>query len=84
MKTWKGKVIEVVLPNTMVLEVADCDPLVQGNTVQGITKPATLVTGAVVTVPGFIEIGEKIKVDTRDGGRYISREGSFSTKSKDE
>ncbi|KAA8494348.1 Elongation factor P [Porphyridium purpureum] len=59
-----GTVLSVDIPKTMVLEVAETEPGVQGNTVQGGSKPATLITGAVVKVPLFIVVGEKIKVDT--------------------
>ncbi|HWU23762.1 MAG TPA: elongation factor P, partial [Nocardioides sp.] len=46
---------------------------VMGDSATGRTKPATLETGAEIQVPLFIENGEKIKVDTRDGGSYLSR-----------
>jgi elongation factor P len=45
---------------------------VRGDTVSNVTKPATLETGAVVQVPLFVNVGEKIKVDPREA-RYISR-----------
>ena len=54
------------------LEVVEADPGVKGNTAQGGSKPATLETGAVVQVPLFIQLGEKIKVDTRSH-EYLSR-----------
>ena len=47
---WNGKCIGVTLPNTMDLKVVDTEPGVKGNTAQGVPKPATLETGAVVTV----------------------------------
>jgi elongation factor P len=59
-------------PDHLVLEVAQTDPGVKGDTAQGGSKPATLESGAVVTVPLFINEGEKIKVDTRNG-TYIER-----------
>jgi elongation factor P len=55
-----------------VLEVTDTDPGVRGDTSGGGNKPATLSTGAVVNVPLFINIGDKLKVDTRSGD-YVSR-----------
>ena len=55
-----------------MLEVIDTDPGVKGDTATGGTKPATVETGAQVMVPLFISIGEKIKVDTRDGS-YLGR-----------
>ena len=54
------------------LEVTETDPSFKGDTVQGSTKPATLETGAVVSVPMYIEVGEVLQVDTRDG-RFIKR-----------
>ncbi len=54
------------------LEVTDTEPGFKGDTVQGSTKPATLETGAVVQVPTFINPGEVLRIDTRDG-RYVTR-----------
>jgi hypothetical protein len=50
----------------------ETDPNFKGNTAQGGSKPAKLNSGATVTVPMFIEVGEKIKVDTREA-TYVSR-----------
>ncbi len=69
---FKEKVIECVAPNPYVYEVTETEPNVKGNTAQGYTKPATVADGAVVNVPGFIEQGESIKVDT-EKGEYIER-----------
>ncbi|MDB9519716.1 elongation factor P [Roseofilum reptotaenium CS-1145] len=71
--TWGEKVIEVELPNSVVLEVTETDPGVKGDTATGGTKPATVETGAQVMVPLFISIGEKVKIDTRDDS-YLGRE----------
>ena len=54
------------------LEVAETDPGFKGDTVQGGTKPATLETGAVISVPMYVEVGDVLQVDTRDG-RFIKR-----------
>jgi elongation factor P len=54
------------------LAVADTEPGVQGDRVSGAKKPATLETGAVVQVPLFINVGDRVKVDTRSG-EYISK-----------
>ncbi|HEY9771651.1 MAG TPA: elongation factor P [Coleofasciculaceae cyanobacterium] len=70
---WDEKVLEIELPTSVVLEITDTDPGVKGDTATGGTKPATVETGAQVMVPLFISIGEKIKVDTRDGS-YLGRE----------
>ena len=60
------------LPSSVELQVTETEPGVRGDTVSNVTKPATLETGAVVQVPLFVNIGERIKVDPREG-RYISR-----------
>ncbi|MFZ4640790.1 MAG: elongation factor P [Nodosilinea sp.] len=67
------KILDVELPNSIVLEVTQTDPGVKGDTATGGTKPATLETGAEVMVPLFINIGERIKVDTRTD-TYLGRE----------
>lgn len=54
------------------LEVVKTEPGFKGDTVQGGTKPATLETGAVINVPMFLNEGEVIRVDTRDG-HYVTR-----------
>ena len=56
----------------MVLTVTETDPGLKGDTASGATKPATLETGLVVSVPLFINIGDNLKVDTRSGD-YIER-----------
>ncbi|MEY2856301.1 MAG: hypothetical protein RLZZ74_610 [Cyanobacteriota bacterium] len=70
---WDERVIEIELPTSVVLEITETDPGVKGDTATGGTKPAIVETGAQVMVPLFITIGEKIKVDTRDGS-YLGRE----------
>jgi elongation factor P len=70
---WGDKVIDVELPNTIVLEITDTDPGVKGDTATGGTKPAIVETGAQIMVPLFISIGEKIKIDTRSDS-YLGRE----------
>jgi elongation factor P len=69
---YNGDILSVVPQNFVELEIVETDPGLKGDTAQGGSKPATLSTGAVVRVPLFIEIGEKIKVDTRSG-EYVSR-----------
>jgi elongation factor P len=70
--TFKGNVIEVVVPSTAIFEIVETEPNVKGNTAQGYTKPATLDCGATINVPGFLEQGERIKVDT-DKGIFLER-----------
>jgi elongation factor P len=67
-----GDVSGVELPASVVLEVTETEPGVKGDTVSNVTKAATLETGAVVQVPLFVNVGDKLKVDPREG-RYISR-----------
>ena len=67
-----GEMMGVEPPMFVELDVVETEPGFKGDTVQGGTKPATLSTGAVVQVPMFVEIGDRLKVDTRDG-RYITR-----------
>ncbi|MBA3988756.1 elongation factor P [Aliidiomarina maris] len=69
---WNGKPINVTPPNFVELEITETDPGLKGDTAGTGGKPATLVTGAVVRVPLFVQIGEVIKVDTRSGD-YVSR-----------
>ncbi|HEY9605381.1 MAG TPA: elongation factor P [Allocoleopsis sp.] len=71
--TWGEQVLEVELPNSVVLEVTATDPGVKGDTATGGTKPATVSTGAQVMVPLFISVGERIKIDTRNDS-YLGRE----------
>ncbi len=69
---WKGQVLNVELPQTMEFTVTQTDPGLRGDTAQGGSKPATIETGAVVTVPLFVNEGEVIRVDTRTG-QYLQR-----------
>lgn len=71
--TWGEQVLEVELPNSIVMEVVETDPGVKGDTATGGSKPATLATGAQVMVPLFISVGERIKIDTRSD-EYLGRE----------
>jgi elongation factor P len=67
-----GKPSGVQLPASVELRVTDTEPGVKGDTVSNVTKPAKLETGAVVHVPLFVNVGDRIKVDPREA-RYISR-----------
>lgn len=69
---WNGNPLSVTPPNFVNLTVTETDPGLKGDTSGGGGKPATLETGAVVRVPLFVQIGELIKVDTRNG-EYVSR-----------
>lgn len=69
---WDGKVIGVDLPNTVRLAIAETEPGVKGNSATGAEKNATLVTGKEIRVPLFLNEGDIVEVDTRDG-KYIRR-----------
>ncbi|MBP2623992.1 elongation factor P [Streptococcus oricebi] len=66
------EVIGVTVPTTVELTVTDTQPSIKGATVTGSGKPATLETGLVVNVPDFIEIGQKLVINTQEG-TYVSR-----------
>ena len=67
-----GRPSAVDLPPPSSSQSSRPSPGVKGDTVSNVTKPATLETGAVVQVPLFVNVGDRIKVDTREA-RYISR-----------
>ena len=69
---WNNEPISLTPPNFVVLEVTDTEPGVRGNTATGATKAATLETGAIVQVPLFVEMNERLRIDTRTG-EYVSR-----------
>ena len=68
----EGRTIGVELPNFVELKVTFTEPGVKGDTASGATKPATLETGATVSVPLFVNQGEVLKIDTRTGD-YVER-----------
>ena len=70
--TYNGELLGVEIPNTVDLAVTQTDPGLRGDTATGGNKPATLETGAVVTVPLFVNQGDVIRVDTRSG-QYVQR-----------
>ena len=72
--SYKGDLIGVEIPLTVELEVVEAGPGYKGDTVSAGTKPATLETGITIQVPMFINEGDTIKVDTRDGS-YLERIG---------
>ncbi len=69
---FKGSPFEVQAPNFVELEVTETEPGVKGDTATGATKPATVETGAIISVPLFVNIGDVIRIDTRSG-EYMSR-----------
>jgi elongation factor P len=69
---YKGQVIDVELPITVDLEIVDTAPVIKGATAQAQLKPATVQTGIQIMVPPYLTVGEKIRVDTRDG-HFVGR-----------
>jgi elongation factor P len=69
---YEGKVMGVDLPDTIEAEIVSTDPGLKGDTASGGSKPATIDTGAVITVPLFVNEGTRVRVDTRSG-KYIER-----------
>ena len=67
-----GSVFAIEPPLFVELEITETEPGFKGDTATGATKPATVETGANVNVPLFVELGDKIKIDTRTG-EYLSR-----------
>ena len=70
--TSDGTILLAEMPVKTTLKITHSEPGIKGNTATNATKPATLESGATVRVPLFINEGETIMVDTRDGS-YISR-----------
>jgi len=64
---WEGAPLDIELPNSMIFEVGQCDPGVKGNSATNVFKPATMTNGLQLRVPLFVNVGDKIKVDTRTG-----------------
>jgi elongation factor P len=71
-KFYKGEAFSVEPPNFVELEVTETEPGLKGDTATNVLKPATVETGATFKVPLFINTGDKIKIDTRNG-EYMSR-----------
>lgn len=71
---WKSRPLTVAIPQHVELHVSACEPGVRGDTATNVTKPATLETGVVVNVPLFINVGDRLKIDTSSGS-YLERTG---------
>ncbi|MGG0658707.1 elongation factor P [Rummeliibacillus pycnus] len=69
---YEGEILGIDLPNTVVLEVAETEPGIKGDTATGGSKPATMETGLVVNVPFFVNQGDKLIINTSDSS-YVSR-----------
>lgn len=70
--SYQGQMLGIDLPNNVELEVIETEPGIKGDTASGGSKPATVETGLVVQVPFFINVGDKLIINTSDG-KYVSR-----------
>jgi elongation factor P len=69
---YQNEALKVELPMFIISEIAHTEPGIKGDSSKSGTKPATIDTGAVIQVPLFVEVGDKVKLDTRDGA-YVER-----------
>jgi elongation factor P len=69
---FENEIVQVEIPASVELTISETEPGIQGDRVSGARKPATLETGKVIQVPLFVNIGDKVRVDTRSGD-YITR-----------
>ncbi len=69
---YQDKVLKVSLPNFIVAEITETSPGVKGDSAKSDNKPATIQTGATISVPLFVDVGDLVKIDTRDG-QYVER-----------
>jgi elongation factor P len=72
LSSYNGSVFSVEAPLFVELEITETEPGFAGNTAQGATKPATVETGAQIQVPLFVNLGDKVQIDTRTG-EYLKR-----------
>ena len=70
--SYQGEILGINLPTSVELEVTETEPGIKGNTATGATKSATMETGHMVQVPLFINQGDRLIIDTREG-KYVSR-----------
>jgi len=70
---FKGVALSVTLPNFIEFKIVETEPGFKGDSSKSGTKPAKVDTGATIQVPLFINVGDRIKVDTRTGGTYSER-----------
>ena len=70
--THNGEIVSVEIPASVELTITNTEPGIQGDRVSGARKPAELQTGKTIQVPLFVNIGDKVKVDTRSG-EYLTR-----------
>ena len=69
---FNGEIIDMTMPQYIILTVTESSDVVKGNTVNNVMKEVVLETGAIIKVPAFIKQGERIKIDT-DSNQYVER-----------
>lgn len=69
---YKNQILNIIMPNFIEVTVTETEPGIRGDTAKSGNKPARIETGAVVQVPLFINVGDRIKVDIRSGA-YVER-----------
>jgi len=72
MGVFEGQVVSIEPPMIVELVVAETEPVIKNATAQAQSKEAVLETGMALQVPAYLEVGEKVKIDTREG-RFVSR-----------
>lgn len=72
LRLYEGSVIDYILPTTIVYEVVDAEMAIAGDSTGNVLKRITLDTGKEVKAPLFVNVGDKVQIDTRDGS-YLSR-----------
>ena len=70
--SYNNEAIDIEIPVTVELDVVEAEPGFAGDTAQGATKPVTVSTGLVVQTPLFVNVGDRIRIDTRTG-QYLTR-----------
>ena len=70
---FQGETLSISLPNFIEFNIVETEPGFKGDSSKSGNKPAIIDTGATIQVPLFINVGDKIKVDTRTGGTYVER-----------
>ncbi len=70
---FNGQTLSITLPNFIEFNIVETEPGIKGDSSKSGNKPATVDTGTIIQVPLFINVGDKIKVDTRTGGTYVER-----------
>lgn len=68
-----GEFVAIELPQSVVLEITECAPGIKGASASSRTKPATFASGLVIQVPEYLEVGERVRINTQEA-RYMSRE----------